>query len=268
MKILVPLKIPFAPEIAEGGVRLAKVMGAQLTFLNVADTRPFRGYIKVPEGVVEPLRREGEEILKEAVDLARKEGVKADSVIVEGCPYEEISKASKSADLAVLGVRRFSPEGTIGSVTKNVLVGSTTPIFVFKGRQEKFGDVLVAIDGSKYAEKAFEYALDYAKLMGLGSISAIFVARSPDKVEVGKGVLKEATKISKERGINLDTHLKEGDPAREILKFSDEKDVIIMSTTGKGTISRFFLGSVSSKVAAFSHCGVIIVPHRDIRGFK
>ncbi len=37
----------------------------------------------------------------------------------------------------------------------------------------------------------------------------------------------------------------------------------IMGTTGKGTISSFFLGSVSRKVATFSHCGVIIVPHRD-----
>lgn len=162
------------------GIRLAKTMGAELSFLNVADTRPFRGYIMVLEEAVDLFRKGGEGTLKEAVDLAEKEGVKAESAIVEGYPYEEILKASEGADMIVLGIRHFSSEETIGSVTKNVLVSSTKPTFVFEREQEKFDNVLVAIDGSEYSKKALEYSLDYAKILGLNSFSAIFVASSPD----------------------------------------------------------------------------------------
>jgi nucleotide-binding universal stress UspA family protein len=263
MKILVPLKAQLVPGMAMAGIRLAKTMGAELSFLNVADTRPFRGYIKVLEEAVDLFRKGGEEALKEAVELADKEGVKAESAIVEGYPCEEILKASKDADLTVLGIRHFSSEETIGSVTKNVLVSSTKPVFVVGDDQEEFDNVLVAIDGSKYSKKALEYALDYAKLLGLSGISAVFVASSPDRVGTGHEVLKEASEISEKSNVKLDTHLKEGDPASEIVELSEKFNVIVMSATGKGTISRFFLGSVSSEVAVFSRCGIIIVPHRE-----
>lgn len=262
MKILVPLKVLFVPEIAKTGLRLAKIMGAELSFLSVADTRPFGGYVKVQEEVTALIRKGGEEVLKKAMDLAEKEGVKAESAIVAGYPSDEILKASKGADIIVLGTRHFSSKGTIGTVTKNVLVNSTKPVLVVEGEQEKFDNVLVAIDGSEYSKKAFEYALDYAKILGLGSLSAIFVARSPDKVETGKEVLKEASEIAEKVNIKLETYLKEGDPAKEIIELSKGFNVIIISATGKSTISKFFLGSVCSKVVVFNHCAVIVVPYR------
>ena len=262
MKILVPLKVPLDHDLAKVGIRLAKDMEAELGFLNVADTRPVRGYIRFPEETIDLMKKDGKAILKGASDLAEKEGVEAETLIETGIPCEETLKKSEDVDIIVIGKRHFSSFGIIGSVTKNVIVNSKKSIFVFEREQEKFDKVLVAIDGSRYSKRVLEYALYYAELLGLKSISAIFVAKTSEDVEEGEKVLKEASKTCEQSNVELNTHLKEGDPATEILKMDDKDyNMIILSATGKHSITRLFWGSVSRKVIVFSHCGVIIVPH-------
>jgi nucleotide-binding universal stress UspA family protein len=260
MKILVPLKVPFDPEMAKIGMQLAKIMGAELTFLSVCDTTPFKGYIKVQDKVLDHIREDGEELLREAAELAKNEGVTVESTIVEGHPDREILKASEGADMLVLQISRFSGEGKVGSVTKELLEQSRTPIYVFKGEQREFNKLLVTLDDSECAKEALEFSLIFAKRLGLESIYSHFVARSSDRAEAGKTVLNEAQKRGEEHDIKVDAHLDEGDPAKEIIKLSEGFDLIIMGSTGQGAISKFFLGSTARKVTTFSACDVIVVP--------
>ena len=261
MRILVPLKVPFEPEMAKIGIRLAEITGAELEFLNVCDTTPFKGYIKVQDRVLEHIKEDGDLLLKEAVDLAEREGIKAASTLVEGKPYDEILKAEESADMLVLKIRRFSGDKSVGSVTKNLLEGCRKPIFVFKGTQREFKKILITIDESKCSREAMKFSMAFTKHLGLGGLSTVYVARSPGKMEVGEYVLEGAKERAEKYGIKLDTHLKRGDPTKEILKLSeDDFDLIIMGAVGQGTLSKFFLGNVARKVANFSSSDVIVVP--------
>ena len=261
MRILVPLKVPFDPEMAKIGTRLAKIIGAELEFLNVCDTTPFKSYIKVQDGVLEHIKEDGELLLREAVRVAEGEGVRANSTLVEGKPYDEILKAEENADMLVLKIRRFSGDKTVGSVTKGLLEECRKPIFVFKGKQREFKKVLLTIDESVCSREAMEFSLAFAKHLGLGSLSTLFVARSAEKMEAGKKVLEGAAERGAELGIEIDTHLEKGDPAKEILKLSEGGfDLIIMGAVGQGTLSKFFLGNVARKVTNFSECDVIVVP--------
>jgi len=263
MKILVPLKEPFNPDVVKVGIRLTKILRTSLRFLNVTDTSPMRGYLQFPEEVVSQMKQGGKDTLKKAVDLATKEGIKATTSIVEGTPHEEILKTAKNFDMVVLGIRRFSPEGAIGNVTQKIIGRSLKPIYLVEKDTKKFSNILVGIDGSEYSKRALDYSFEFAKMVGISKIFTIFVARSPEEMKVGQGIMKDVQESGKKSGIKVDTFIKEGHPVKEILKFSDERGVqtIIMGTTGKGTISRLFLGSVSRKVAAFGECGIIIVPY-------
>ena len=65
--------------------------------------------------------------------------------------------------------------------------------------------------------------------------------------------LKPALKVS--------TKLQEGEPADEIVAVAKEGnfDVVVMGSQGLGSIAKFFLGSVSDRVASQAPCPILII---------
>ena len=132
--------------------------------------------------------------------------------------------------------------------------------------------ILVAVDGSKYSDKAFEYAVSMIKnhkqqllivhvIENLGNIgysnfnqlkqySQIILHKYITKAE-SKG-LKSSLRIIEDEG---------NSPAEKILDISEKEkvDTIIVGTKGQKPSEQFLLGSTSYKVAHYSKCTVIIV---------
>ena len=261
MKILVPLKVPFDKEMATIGIRLAKIMKAELEFLNVCDTTPFKGYLKVQDSVIDSIKEDGEALLKGAVSMAEAEGIKAISTLATGKPYDEILKAEEKADMLVLNIRKFSDESKVGTVTKELLESCRKPIYVFKGVQRDIKKILLAIDESECSQEAMKFSLAFAYYLGVTNVSTIYVARSSDKLDTGNETLEKAKDRGKTMEIELDSNLIKGDPAKKILELSKEGfDLIIMGAVGQGKLSKFFLGNVARKVTNFADCDVIVVP--------
>ena len=52
-----------------------------------------------------------------------------------------------------------------------------------------------------------------------------------------------------------------GLPADELVKASQDADMVVLGRRGMGGFSRLLMGSVSSQVAAHAQCAVLIVPH-------
>lgn len=132
--------------------------------------------------------------------------------------------------------------------------------------------ILVAVDGSKYSDKAFEYAISIIQnhkqqllilhvIENLGNIgysnfnqlkqdSQIILQKYITKAE-SKG-LKSSLRIIEDEG---------NSPAEKILDISEKEkvDTIIVGTKGQKPSEQFLLGSTSYKVAHYSKCTVIIV---------
>lgn len=132
--------------------------------------------------------------------------------------------------------------------------------------------ILVAVDGSKYSDKAFEYAISIIQnhkqqlfivhvIENLGNIgysnfnqlkqdSQIILQKYITKAE-SKG-LKSSLRIIEDEG---------NSPAEKILDISEKEkvDTIIVGTKGQKSSEQFLLGSTSYKVAHYSKCTVIIV---------
>lgn len=132
--------------------------------------------------------------------------------------------------------------------------------------------ILIAVDGSKYSDKAFEYAISIIQnhkqqllivhvIENLGNIgysnfnqlkqdSQIILQKYITKAE-SKGI-KSSLRIIEDEG---------NSPAEKILDISEKEkvDTIIVGTKGQKPSEQFLLGSTSYKVAHYSKCTVIIV---------
>ena len=136
----------------------------------------------------------------------------------------------------------------------------------------KISKILVAVDGSKYSDKAFEYAtsiiqnhkqqllivhiienlgnIGYSNLNQLKQDSQKILQKYTTKAE-SKG-LKSSLRIIQDQGTSS---------AEKILDISETEkvDTIIVGTKGQKPSEQFLLGSTSYKIAHYSKCTVIIV---------
>ena len=133
--------------------------------------------------------------------------------------------------------------------------------------------ILVPIDGSKYSDKALIHACELAKIQK-ATLTIIYVVDKSMGIDLfdrseylsilrkyGKNALKRAAKIALKSGITTKQIIKEGKIADEIVKFAkkDSSNLIVAGCKGLRAISKFLLGSLSTKLASHSPCATLIV---------
>jgi nucleotide-binding universal stress UspA family protein len=136
--------------------------------------------------------------------------------------------------------------------------------------------IVVGTDGSESAAEAVRQATDMASREGA---RLHFVTAYPDPQmlrermtggahtetidlrNVADAVLKRATSNAVAKGVEVETHVREGDPADVIIAVANEQkaDLIVVGSRGLTGIKRYLLGSVSSKVSHHASCSVMIV---------
>ncbi len=137
--------------------------------------------------------------------------------------------------------------------------------------------ILVATDGSENSERALIEAKKYAECSGgevtilniveylvLNPYTSVEYPVIPDNEEledVGESVLKNSLQLFDDFKGKVNTKLRRGNPANEIIREADsgEYDLIIMGSKGLGTFSRTILGSVSNKVLNNSIKNILII---------
>jgi nucleotide-binding universal stress UspA family protein len=137
-----------------------------------------------------------------------------------------------------------------------------------------FKNILIAVDGSEYSNKALAYARDMAQtyratlwlvhvfahpsdLLGYDDFEKLYAKRKC----AGQLALDAATERLGESECTVREELVEGPEAESILNCAkkSQADIIIMGTRGMGAIKGLLLGSVSRKVIHCAHCPVMVV---------
>ena len=139
--------------------------------------------------------------------------------------------------------------------------------------------ILVPVDGSKYSMEAVKVAADYAKtkkadvtlitvtpfVSGLDlEISAKNMANLNEGMKSrGEEVLAKAQGILTSEGVTAKTVLSSSiSAADEIIGLAEKQkvDLIVIGSRGLGgAATRFFMGSVASKVVGHAPCSVYVV---------
>ena len=142
--------------------------------------------------------------------------------------------------------------------------------------------ILVAIDGSPQSDKAAEEAVRmasanqsnykskvYAMLVLPNAPTATYtdfvpsapVTEKDNWDELRRRIFYVIEKSASESGIPLEMVVEYGEPVDKLIGFakSEQIDVIVIGSSGKGFIQRKIKGSVSHKVATSAPCSVYIV---------
>jgi nucleotide-binding universal stress UspA family protein len=136
--------------------------------------------------------------------------------------------------------------------------------------------IVVGTDGSAPADEAVRQATDMANREGarLHLVTAYpdpqmirermtggAHAETVDLREVAEALLKRAARDALAKGVDVETHVREGDPADVIIDVANEQqaDLIVVGSRGLTGIKRFLLGSVSNKVSHHASSSVMIV---------
>jgi nucleotide-binding universal stress UspA family protein len=138
--------------------------------------------------------------------------------------------------------------------------------------------VLVPIDGSSQSWEALEHAFeefDDPEITVLNVVDPIEAGYSSEATAVGyaeewfeqakesaEGLFEEAQERADEHGIDLETAVEVGRPARTIVDYVDESeeiDYIVIGSHGRSGVSRVLLGSVAESVVRRSSVPVTII---------
>jgi len=133
--------------------------------------------------------------------------------------------------------------------------------------------LLVAFDASPSAQKALEFALQLARLVG-ADLHVLAVARPPepaDDVET-EAIIENAREYfeaqfaavserAKTAGVKAQFEVAVGHPAEQIVYHAEKRGVdhIVMGHRGQTFFRRWLLGSVSKQVIDHAHCTVTVV---------
>jgi nucleotide-binding universal stress UspA family protein len=142
--------------------------------------------------------------------------------------------------------------------------------------------IVLAIDGSQEAGLAAEAATELSKDTG-SEVHVTYVLPTPQELighhfyspEIRESLIEqarsEARKFLEERAEQLKsegakvigTHLRTGEPDKEIIRLSEEIDanMIVMGSRGLTAVRRALMGSVSDSVVKHAHCPVLVMRH-------
>lgn len=140
-----------------------------------------------------------------------------------------------------------------------------------------FENILVAVDGSKHSDAAFDVAMDIAQKYGsqvfvlhvfqggTGSGTLVSPGYEDDMRAAGQQILDSYEAKVKDGRHSLQKNvrmlLEEGDAAKRIMETANEVKcgLLIMGSGSRGGFKDMLLGSVSHKVTNHASCPVLVV---------
>ena len=199
-------------------------------------------------------------------------GVRAETDIAPGIPAPEIARVARerAASLIVLGSGSSRAHDLLlGSVAVEVLHVSDVPVLVCGPRTPgdrargggDLGDhVLYATDLTANSDRA----VGFVEQLSRARARRVTVVR----VQPARGERARLDHLGKRFLLAgaADVHVEtpEGSPAREIVRLAGAlgATLVVMGTSGRGSASALYLGSVSHAVARASPVPVLLVPPR------
>jgi nucleotide-binding universal stress UspA family protein len=121
------------------------------------------------------------------------------------------------------------------------------------------GRIVVGVDGSASAAAALAWAASEARLRGVELVACSVVERHPDRHhDVSDSVAMLAPEESAD-GYPTTVLTRYGEPRAELLAVSDDADLLVVGTRGRGRLAGSLSGSVSRACATHARCPVVVV---------
>jgi len=276
-RVLVPLDGSELSEVAlSAASTLSRSNGTQLVLMSVRKGPD--GHHLIPNIQAE-LQPDGdlvdyEHYLDQVSAELQQSGILSEAAVTVGEAAEEILARIQNGDIDLLVLTTHGRTGVgralLGSVAGQVIQRATIPILLVrpfgkhKSEISSFKKVLVALDGSADAELSLPYAAAFGKRFSSG----LLLLSVPDHLESSsqiadlKNYLESVADTFDVFDLETETMVVGSDLGYTILEVaaSENIDLIMLATHGRGDRERLMIGSVADTVITQSPCPVLLVP--------
>jgi len=269
-RICFPTDFGKSSEVAlKSVVSIAKKFGSEVNLIHVLpesmDFDKIQGFVN--------------DKLADYVKLLEAEGVKSTANLLNGNHADLLVSFAerKKANLIVLGAGHIGKEKfKLGTNSEKIIRNASVPVWVIEKENVAIPNrVLCPIDFSDESMLALDSAIHLCRLFE-SELHLIHAVKRIDAQygEWGVDIAVEQAKMVKELEVELEDLTDQldlngitwsksvilGDPAGAILDVikNENIDLLMMASSGKGTLKRFFLGSVAERVSRKVPCSFII----------
>lgn len=262
----------------------------RVTAIHVTDVSALMGPFATPPGVAGPelinqtllqsevrlLEKRARQVVAETEKQLASLKLKGQVKWLRGPVAETILREASRDGLIVMGSLGTGVWGKLllGSVSMRVLLHASSPVLVVRQPPRTLRRVLLAVDGSKASDKALDFVRREFSPAG-GKVTVIVghvmppvtvsAAVAPGVKEAARGAAQAlaeaaATKLEKS-GFRVETAVREGQPADQILKGAQQHraELVVCGAKGMGAVAAFLLGSVSLRVAEQSRHTALVL---------
>ncbi|MBN1189259.1 MAG: universal stress protein [Dehalococcoidales bacterium] len=291
-RILVPLDGSELAEVAlPYATELAGRLASDVTLVYVGES-PRDSNQNIRESYMDKMLAATQRGVERFLEEPGKQEIQVKSEILFGYPAETIVDYAEKMDAGLIVMSTHGRSGlsrwTLGSVADKVIRATSRPVELIraKGAQPDLREkgillkALVPLDGSKEGESAIPYIQELA--VKLKSDIILFQALSPayssasasgfERIDYPDQQMEEEKASAREylvkvgagleqSGVTVESEIRLGHAAEEIIKFADERqvDLVAISTHGRSGLSRWVFGSVAEKVLYEGNCPLLLV---------
>jgi nucleotide-binding universal stress UspA family protein len=141
--------------------------------------------------------------------------------------------------------------------------------------------IVVGVDGSHHAQRALEWALKEAAIrnvpltvLAVREVAISAWERAPivypqdeaarEKVrDAAQKLVDDALGSLGNRPPSVTVRAEIGTPSEQLVRASQDADMVVVGSRGSGGFARLLIGSVGSQVAAHAHSPVVLIPAGD-----
>ena len=239
-----------------------------------------------PQELFDDLQAEALEKIDEARAIAYEMApdIKIGHTIAEGSPIDMLLEMSKSVTMIVMGSRGLGGLSgmVMGSVSGAVVSHAQCPVVVVRedssvNEDNKYGPVVVGVDGSEVSQRATEVAFAEASARGAeliavhtwmdmqvqASLAGLAAAQQQwDEVErVQTEVLIERIKPLAEQypDVPVKKVITRDRPVRALAETSEGAQLLVVGSHGRGGFKGMLLGSTSRALLQSAPCPMMVV---------
>ncbi len=257
-------------DYSEGAVReaikFARKCASELYAVSVVEINP--EYETFGADVIEKEEQETVAYFESLKARVLKEGLSCETILREsGEPYRLIVEEAKKRKINMIFIGKHGRRGLakvlMGSVAAKVIGHAPCTVLVVpKAAMIEFRNILVATDGSAYADAAVSETLGIAKRAGshVIALSSYFLDNELDEA---KSNVEKVIRLAREEGVSAEAITPRGRPYDAIIETAGGRavDLIVMGAYGKTGLKKLLMGSSTEKVVGLAGCAVMIAKH-------
>jgi nucleotide-binding universal stress UspA family protein len=193
--------------------------------------------------------------------------------------YEALLEQAERAALVVVGSHARNVIGRLflGSTSHFMVTHATGPVAVIRQRPaDRTAPVVVGVDGTESSREALDYAFDRAAERGVPLVAIhSWVADVPmgyGMFVIDSGLLTELRIAAEQRltealkgpsaahpEVEVRANVVQSDPASALVRASEQAQLVVVGSHGRGGMGRLLMGSVSTNVLHAVETPIVVV---------